>query len=175
MGRGLESLFRKTGNLFLLGSLIFVPYVSGAGVTSVKVEYKSHIITEDLNDDSHRDEIYVTTEDAPLPNAPGNVVVNDTYQIVLKYWDEKDHENVTIPLKRGIEDDIEKLLLKDMNESHKPEEQRMADLVYIIELHPDIQNERDYRYEIYYFRRTGTLSFGPSEFVRGYDEIPDGY
>ncbi len=66
-----------------------MPYSALSKPDLIKIEYKSHTIRKDLNNDSLNEEIYVTTEDTPLPDSSEvKVVVNDTYKIVFEHYDE---------------------------------------------------------------------------------------
>ena len=152
--------------------MIVSPYVLNAG-TTVKVEYKNHVITQDLDGKGKPEELYVTTVEVPAPDSSVHkVIVNDTYRIVYIRWNEKGEEIKTV-LQTGIDQEVEKMELRDMNESDKPKNQRMADLVYIIDLDPDEEKEKDCDYERYYFPRTGPLSFGSLVKDGCYDEIPE--
>ncbi len=173
MSRGLESLFRKAGKLYLAGSVIISPYVLSAG-TTVSIEYKHHTINENLDGKGKTEEIYVTTQDTPLPQSTDhNVVVNDTFQILLSYWNSDTNSEVKVPIKTGIDQDVEEMYLKDMNEQDKPENQRKKDLVYVLEYDPDKEDETGYEYARYYHPRVGELSFGSAVLEGEYENIPE--
>ena len=158
MDRVLESLLKRTGRIFIAGSLVFSLNASYAD--KVYVEHKAPITTTDINNDGNDDEVYfVNIEETLFKETKGksnskSLRFVEKYNLVAEIYVDFGKRNKKILKqlpKRAVE-----LNVDDVNKDGK------NDLSYIVE-----SDNKEHKQEKYAMYGDGKGNFSSPEF-RGY-------